>query len=454
MLDEVLAASAEHFPKIQEAIAKRRVAAGEQDAALGAFDVVLSADSYSWASGFYDGNIIGGKATQPLRSLGADVYGQYRISTGDFPIYQDENFTNLGGQAKVGVVFSLLRDRDIDKRRFAETDALFILRDADIEVLLTQIAVQQKAASSYWNWVAAGRALQIYRDLLSIAEERNVGLRKQLKQGAIAAIFVTENEQNITRRRYFVTQAERDFQQATVALSFYYRNSDGKTAIAGADRLPVELPLARVNDTAALTSDATIDEALRRRPEVASLQNAIDRAMNKMALLENDLKPSLDVTVELSDGLGGIGEGGSSRATTDTTIGLSFSVPLQRRAARARLDQARNKLDAMRLEQQRVEERIALEVQDLAISLRYAGELATLADQEVDQSQLLADAERKRFRSGASDFFVVNVREQTVANVQVRAVAARLETQLSRVNLDAATINLEPLGLDPLRPLP
>ncbi|MEO1575482.1 MAG: hypothetical protein AAFU65_11050 [Pseudomonadota bacterium] len=83
LLDEVLEASGTHFPKIREAIIKRRVAAGEQDAALGAFDVVIAADSYSWATGFYDGNLLGAKATQPLRPLGADVYGQYRISTGD-----------------------------------------------------------------------------------------------------------------------------------------------------------------------------------------------------------------------------------------------------------------------------------------------------------------------------------------------------------------------------------
>lgn len=453
-LDEVLDASGTHFPKIREAIIKRRVAAGERDAALGAFDVVISADSYSWATGFYDGNLVGARATQPLRSLGADVYGQYRISTGDFPVYQDQNFTNLGGQAKVGVVFSLLRDRDIDKRRFAETDARFVLRDADIDLLLTQIAVQQKAAAAYWNWVAAGRALQVYRDLLTIAEDRDVGLRKQLEQGAIAAFFVTENEQNITRRRFFVTQAERDFQQAAVALSFYLRNADGEPDAVPVDRLPIDIPVAQVSDMAVLAAPEQVDDALARRPEVARLRNAIDRAMNKMALLENDLKPSLDVTVELSDGLGGVGEGGRSRDTTDATLGLNFSVPVQRRAARARLTQARNKLDAMRLEQQRIEERIALEVQGLVLSLRYAEELSSLADQEVVQSRTLADAERKRFESGASDFFVVNFREQTVANVRVRAVAARLQTQLARINLDAATINLRRLGLDTIPALP
>jgi hypothetical protein len=48
----------------------------------------------------------------------------------------------------------------------------------------------------------------------------------------------------------------------------------------------------------------------------------------------------------------------------------------------------------------------------------------------------------------------VNVREQAVANVRVKAVAASLQTQIARINLDAATINLERLRLSDVAMLP
>ena len=427
-----------------EGLARQRIAAGEQEAALGAFDLVFSADSFSRATGFYDGNVLGGKATQPLRSMGADVYGQYRISTGDFPLYEDGNFTNRGGQAKIGILFSLLRDRDIDKRRFAQSDARFALRDADFELLLTQIGVQRRASVAYWKWVAAGAALRIYEDLLRNAEQRDAGLRKQLEQGAIARIYLTENQQNITRRQSFVAGAQRDFEKAANALAFYYRDTDGRPTLARPVQLPPELPLA---STAALTGAARIEDTLARRPEVQQLRNTIERANNRMQLKENALRPTLDMRVELAQGLGGVGEGGESRDATDTSIGLQFSVPLQRRAARARLKQARNELDALQLQQQQIEEQIEIEVRDIVLTLRYAAKLATLAQQEVSQSQELAVAEQRRFESGASDFFLVNVREQSVANVKVRAIAARLDAQVARTNLDAATIDLTRLGL-------
>ncbi|MFK8014335.1 MAG: TolC family protein [Gammaproteobacteria bacterium] len=446
-LDEVLDASSTHFPKILEALAKRRAAALESTVALGAFDLVFSAESDSWATGFYDGNLASAKATQALRALGADVYGQYRISTGDFPVYQDQNFTNQGGQAKIGVLFSLLRDRDIDERRFNERDAGFALRDADFNVLLTRIGVQQRAAVAYWKWVAAGQALGVYEQLLRIAQQRDEGLRKQVTQGAVARIFLTENERNITRRLSLVTGAQRDFAQAANALSFYYRNGDGEPQTVRASALPDTLKMVSAATVPALVDLARVDDALARRPEVRQLRNAIDRASNRMALRENALKPRFDVRMELAQGVGGVGEGGVSRDSTDATVGLSFSVPVQRREARAKLAQARNKLDALRLQRQQLEEKIELEVQDIVISLRYAEELATLADREVELSEALQIAEQRRFDSGASDFFLVNVREQAVANAKVRAVAARLATQVARANFDAATIDLTRLGL-------
>jgi outer membrane protein TolC len=453
-LADVLDSSGTYFPKILEAMARRQVAANEQQAALGAFDLVFNANSYSRATGYYDGNVVGGKATQPLRPLGASVYGQYRLSTGDFPIYEDENYTSRGGQAKLGVLFSLLRDRDIDKRRFGESDARFALRDADFDLLLTQIGVQQRASVAYWKWVAKGRSLTVYEELLRIAERRDAGLRKQIAKGAVARIYLTENQQNITRRQSLVMSAERDFRQAANALALYYRDDKGEPKIAQRQALPQTIAVESASSVPALIDPSRVDDALARRPEVSALRNAIDRAGNRLQLRENALRPRLDVRLELAQGVGGVGEGGESRDATDTTVGLSFSMPLQRREARARLEQARAKLDALRYQRQQLEDQIELEVQDIVLSLRYAEQLARLAELEVEQSQLLQVAEQQRFDSGASDLFLINVREQAVANAKVRAVAARLETQIARANFDAATIDLKRLRLKQVAPLP
>ncbi|MEO1327292.1 MAG: TolC family protein [Pseudomonadota bacterium] len=444
-LDEVLSASARFFPAILEAEANRREALGEITVAAGGFDTLVQAESSSYASGFYDGQAAKGTITQPLRAFGTNIYGEYKVSEGDFPIYEDINFTNRGGTAKAGVILSLLRDRDIDDRRFAEVDAGLAVRDADLNLLLTQIEVQRDAAQAYWRWRAAGQTLAVYRDLLRNAQERDAALIREVSSGARAEIFLTENQQIITRRQSLVASSQARFMLAANQLSFYLRDDAGLPKLPTDDRLPGGMEALPGVVPRALDSAA---EVLNARPELMRLENQIRRAGNRLQLRKNALKPRFDVSLELASGIGGVGEGGVSRDSTDTIFGLKFSVPIQRRQAQGRVDQARAELDALQLRRQQVEERIALELQGIVLGLTFAEQVADLAANDVVLSQKLELAEIERFRNGASDFFLVNLREQTVAQAQIREISARLDARVAEVNFDAGTLNLRNLALE------
>lgn len=66
----------------------------------------------------------------------------------------------------------------------------------------------------------------------------------------------------------------------------------------------------------------------------------------------------------------------------------------------------------------------------------------------------MRDSEVRRFESGASDFFLVNVREETAANARIRLLEAELTTRIARANYDAAVVDVERLGISPLGPDP
>ncbi|MEJ2140371.1 MAG: TolC family protein [Gammaproteobacteria bacterium] len=445
--EAVLESSRTHFPSILKSLAERRGAVGKALEAAGAFDLVFEADGFSRLSGFYDGSVIAGKATQRLRPLGASIYGGYQLSDGDFPIYEDEAFTSRGGQLKVGALFSLLRNRDIDDERFGLTDAELAIRQADLDVLLTKVGVQQRALIAYWSWVTAGRQLEVYEDLLRIALGRESGLEEQVRSGARAAIFLVENQQYITRRQRLATAARRDFAIATNALSYYYRDENGAPIEPSRERLPPVDPLVPAASLKASIESST-SSALDRRPELAILRTAIDRARNRIELAENSQQPLLDLNLEVATGLGDEGEGGPSRDTTDTIVGFEFSVPFQRREAKGRIAQEQAKVEAIRQEQRLREDQIMVEVKNILLDLNVSRQLLTLAAQEVDQSEQVRKAEQRRFESGASDFFVVNVREETEANARIQHYQADLNQRIARANYDAATVNLARLGIE------
>ena len=445
-IDEVLASSEQHYPRILEALAVQRAASGRALEADGSFDLVFSGGGFSRVGGYYDGTAVEGVAKQPLPSFGSTLYAGYKLSDGEFPIYEDEYYTNTGGAFKVGVLFSLLRDRTFDDRRFRQRDAAIEMRQAELDILLTKIGVQEQATIAYWRWVTAGRQLKVYENLLRISLDRQDALDEQVRRGARAQIFLTENLQNITRRQTLVISARRTLNRAANTLSLYYRSAEGQPRIADAARLP---PGATINEIYSIATPAgtAINQALERRPELALLKAAIEREQNRVRLTENNLKPRLDLNMEVQQGLGSIAEGGPSRDSTDTIVGFTFSVPLQRREGQGRLERSAAEIDAKRQQQRLREEQIEIEVRNLLVDLNVTRELLLLAAQEVQQSEILRASELRRFQSGASDFFLLNVREETAADARIKQLQAELELRIARANYDAATVNTDELGI-------
>ena len=237
-LDEVLASSRRFAPTILEALATTRAADGRVLASEGAFDLLFKGEGFSRITGFYDGTYAEGKAIQPLTTNGGQIEASYRASRGDFPTYEDYSFTNKLGELKVRGVFALLRDRHIDDRRFGQRNAQIERDIAGLDALLIAIGVQQRAIQAYGQWVAAGQQVRVYRDLLALAEERQYGIRRQVQLGARAAILLTENEQNLLRRKSLLVTAERDLANAAQRLSLFWRNDDGRPQLATPANLP------------------------------------------------------------------------------------------------------------------------------------------------------------------------------------------------------------------------
>lgn len=193
---------------------------------------------------------------------------------------------------------------------------------------------------------------------------------------------------------------------------------------------------------------APLSETIQTRPELQTFRLALERANNRVALRRNDLQPTLDAKVELSRDFGQIGPGGPGFDSTDTVVGLTFKVPLQRREARGRLQRAEAELRETELRQRRIADQITTEVANILANLGAALKLADLADAEVKQANQMVQAERTRFRLGAGEFFLVNAREEAAANAQIGAIRAHLAGRLAEASYNAATMNLDALGLE------
>jgi len=440
---EVLRSSREHYPKILESIARARGSEGKVLAADGAFDWKVTQDSLFWANGFYSGKSVDSRIVKPIEALGADVFAGYRITDGTFPVYQDQLVTKSGGEFNFGIVFSLLRDRDFDDRRFKLRATRLARNEAELDLMLTRLLVQRDAAKSYWSWVAAGRRLRVYEELLQLARQRNAGLAKRVAEGDAAEITLVESRQNILKRQALVTRTERDFVNAAIKLGLFNRDAAGRPQRPSAERLPAGFPPPDPQVTAALEADIAALEA--RQYRLAILENQLEAERNRIRLAENALLPQLDLQVKADHDLG---RGTRSRDEFDIIVELRLSVPLERRKARGELAAARARLAELSQQRRLQEDQLAAEMRRLAKTVEAATEYAALTRREFEQAEQLAAAEDVRFREGASDFFRLNLREERAAEARVRNIEALLDYHQALVDYRAVTVDTEAFLID------
>lgn len=440
-LDRVLASSIEHFPGIQAAVQEKLAREGRALAALGAFDLALEQESLAWASGYYDGLSMAQRVVKPLTTANARVFGGYRVANDDFPIYQQDRVTNDGGEFNLGLVLSLWRDREIDPRRFALLSTRLGVKEAKYEVLLAKVLTQRNAVRAYWSWVTAGLQVKVHERLVDLALRRMTGLEERVAAGDVAAIYVVENRQNLLRRQSLLQAAERDLAVAAIELSLYLRDRSGMPLQPPDAWLPAAFPPLQPAPT---HGAEFVADVLARRAEFARLDIGLERERSRLRLAENELLPRVDLGLKAAHD---VGAGSRSRQGFDAIVDLTLSIPLQRRRGSGLAAESRAKLRQLEFDRRLLEDRVANEIRKLTSEIAAAAEFVGITGEELTQAELLEEAERRRFAAGASDLFVVNLREERTADAHLRNLNARLGYFAGMNDYYAATVDLVALGI-------
>lgn len=421
-LSEVLESALRYYPPLLVAASEQEIADGEVLAALGKFDLQMRASFDSDQLGYYQNERFSSRLEQPLQTMGATVYGGWRVGEGSFAPYDGKLDTRSGGEWSSGLKLPLLRGREIDPKRAD-------LRKAEMGRLLARLTVDQQrlviglqAARSYWEWVAAVGRLRLARQLLEVATSRDQLLRDSAEAGQVARIEVTENARVILQRQSILVSAERGVQQAAIGLSLYFRDGAGEPVLVATDRAPGGFPGMEGIQPGGV--DQGIAAALQARPDLARFgavqsQLEVDR---KLAI--NDRKPAVDLFAGFT---AETGQGVVRRGPREVKAGIAFELPFQRRAATGKLAITEAKLKQVDNRQRFLRDQIAAEVRDAASALAAAYYQAGLVRDEVRVARQLEEAERDRFQLGDSTLFLVNLREQATADAVLREISAQNE---------------------------
>jgi outer membrane protein TolC len=450
-LEDLMASVEEHFPLILAAETEIDIARARVLGAEGAFDTRLSATGRTDLDGYYQSDRMDVSLEQPLRSSGATLVGGYRLGAGDFADYDGKAKTNEDGELRFGVKLPLLQGRAIDPRRVAEWRAEIELEQAQPTILIKRLETTLKAAKSYWGWVAAGRLVEISRQLLALAEDRQSQVALGVREGEMAPIAIKENQRLIVDRRSKLIEAERKLQKAAIELSLFLRDGEGQPIVPMDALLPVDFPAARPPGEVLVPQD--IDQALSVRPELRAAELELSQLDLERTLARNSNLPTMEFGLFASQDLGGAANTPDDKGDFELTAGVRLGVPLQRSTPRGKLREIEAKIRKRTRELQFARDVVSAEVQDASSALRQSWERLEQAVENVRLAGELAEAERAQVQAGESDLFRLNLRENQAALAGVAHVAV-LQEHFSAIASYRAVLGLPYEGVVPAQAAP
>jgi len=422
-LEQVLESTRKQAPKILMAAQKIVMSEEKMRSATGAFDSELSVDYYNRESDVYPSSYYKGKVEKPLQTFNSKIYGGYKVSEGTFPTYEGKNITLDDGELMAGISVALLRNRSIDAKRLKLGLSELNFEKSQWQQKEVMMKLQKEATVAYWQWVAFGQKLEVAQGLLQLAEKRQVGFKRRIKQGDLAEIYAVENKQYIVKRMTKLRKLAAELQMSALYLSLYYRDDKGNPLMAGRELLP---GLAQMEKVSWEQKNVDMNSLLKQNFSLKSLQVEIASLEKRNQFLDSRFLPELRLNYEYNRDRG---DGSKTLRGNDHKVYVGFNIPIERNKIKG--DLAANKAN-MRLARHQMRLRtdsLKVKLSQLSIKLAAAKDIIKNTQQEVELGETLEKGERRKFRSGASDFFVVNIREQNTADAKEKRISALFDYQ-------------------------
>ncbi len=433
---EVVSSAINHFPKVIESLQKQTEIENTVRESRGAFDASLKGKLDTRTEGYYNGDSYKVLAEKPIPYLNSRVYGGYRQSFGEFPVYEGKAETLDGGETFAGFSLSLLRNALIDKERYQLRKQKQNLYQSKIDVEKTKVEVQTMALKAYWTWVLNGYELQTYQNILNLAKARAGQIQKRIRAGDLARIYASENDQYIRKREAQVTQSQLDFQKASFYLSLFYRDNSGDPISVTNSDVP---KLTQESFTPNIASTELTQQALKANLNLKLLQSQREQARLDVKLGNNEYLPKVDVNFEWNQDQG---MGPNRLQQDENRILLNIEVPLQYRKARGMKNAGLAKQDQIDTKMKWLKENISVTSQSLVAELMSYAKMFNLTSDQVNLAEKLATAERRKFSQGASDLILVNIREENLAEAQIKNLLNRLKYEFTEADIKAFQFQL------------
>jgi len=314
----------------------------------------------------------------------------------------------------------------------------------------------RQVETSYWNLVAARRAVQVAEQSLSLAERLLSETQERVKVGTSAPIDLVQSEAGVATRRQALITARNVASNAEDALK----------TVLGFDQ-PAEwlthIETTQTYEFAPFLPDlaGSISTGLAERPEVRQQQLKTEILDYYVRLARNDVLPNLDL--QAAYGWGGVGGKGETedpitgepiivddgfpdtmdqivnRDFPNWRLGVQLGIPIGNNAAQGRLAEARFNHERSVVEMAALHQDIIAQVR---IAVRALEDGAAAVEAAVASQQLAArnlEAEQTKFDNGLSTNYQVLQIQEDLAQAELTLIRTYLDYRKANIGYRYAT---------------
>jgi outer membrane protein TolC len=348
---------------------------------------------------------------------GIELKGNFEQNEGDFlnpeRFVPDDGLYSAGISASLGQgLFINQRMADLKKAKFFREQTL-----ADREILVNQILYD--ASISYFNWLQAYTEVKTYERFLENARIRAQGVQRSAENGDKAQIDVTEANITVKNRALGLEQSRVKLMKAALDLSTYLWLNDNIPVEIQDNVIPDTGIETKIDDVLEIAGLPLTDFVLENHPKLRSLNLKYEGLQVDRRLKANKLLPVVDIQYNFLTEDPDIARSFNSNTYKG---GFNIAFPLFLRKERGDLKLAKFKLQDLKFDIDN--ERINIQNKVLAIyrELESFETQNQLIDEIVDDYTTMLDAEERKFSFGESSLFLINSREKSLIDSQLKAI--------------------------------
>jgi outer membrane protein TolC len=362
---------------------------------------------------------------------GIQVKSGFESNSG--PYLSSEDKTPAGGLWYGGVSVNLGQGMMIDQRR-AELFKARIYQESTLQeqrLLLNELIYESGYA--YWNWFLAHYSKDVLQSSYDLATVRLEGVKLTAELGDRPIIDTVEARIQVQYRQSLLNNFQTDLLNSKVKLSTYLWTELQEPLEVDQTTLPVYMDSVSFS-VVPLLSEMDIDSLVEKHPYLTMNGLKIKSLEIDQKLKREQIKPTVNLSYNF------INEPINYNPITNLSpnnnkIGVQFEMPLLFRKERGDLELAKLKVQDEQLSYLNNKVYLKAKIKQAQNDLLNAQNQLDIYRQTVLDSRQLFEAEKTMFEQGESSLFLVNARELTYIQANLKYIEVLCKYQQALLSL-------------------